>query len=61
MAEEKKAVAKTALKVVIGIALLVLGAWLIGLWKVDVLTVIRGFLGMAVILAGVITLAIAKE
>ena len=63
-AEEKKGaslVAKMALKIILGIALLSVGVWLIWLWRWDVLTVIRGFLGMAVILAGVIFLAIAKE
>lgn len=62
--EQKKAVsgvAKIALKVILGIILLAVGAWLIWLWRWDVSTVIKGFVGIVVILAGVIFLAIAKE
>ena len=59
--QEKKAIAKIASKVIIGIALLALGARFIWLWRVDVLTVIKGFLGIVVIFAGLIFLAIAKE
>lgn len=62
--EEKKGasqVTKTLLKLILGIVLLAAGAWLVWLWKWDVWTVIKGFLGLAVILAGVIFLAIAKE
>ena len=64
MAEEKKGVSqaiKTTLKITAGIVLLALGASLVWLWRVDVLTVIKGFLGMTIILIGVIFLAIAKE
>lgn len=64
MAEEKKDVSraiKALLKVILGIVFLVVGVWLIWLWRWDVWTVIRGFLGMLVIFAGVIFLAIAKE
>lgn len=62
--EEKKEVAQTpkmVLKILIGIILLVVGAVMVWVWKQDVLTVIKGFLGMVVILAGIIFLAIAKE
>lgn len=52
---------KTAVKLILGIALLVVGVRLVWLWRWDVYTVIRGFLGMIVVLAGVIFLAIAKE
>lgn len=65
MADEKKKgasqVTKTALKVILGLILLAVGVWLIGLWRWDVFTVIKGFLGMIVVLAGIIFLAIAKE
>lgn len=64
VAAEKKGVAqatKTALKVVLGIVLLAVGVWLIWLWRWDVWTVIKGFVGLGVILSGVIFLAIAKE
>ncbi|UCB57368.1 MAG: hypothetical protein JSV30_01950 [Candidatus Omnitrophota bacterium] len=53
--------AKLSLKVILGIILLAIGAWLIWLWKEDVWTVIRGFLGIIVILSGAMFLAIAKE
>ncbi len=62
--EEKKGgvqATKTVLKVILGIILLAVGVWLVWLWKWEVLAVIKGFLGMVVILAGVIFLAIAKE
>ncbi len=62
--EEKKAscqAPKSALKVILGIAFLAVGAWLVWLWKWEVLTLIKGCLGMLVILAGVVFLAMAKE
>ena len=65
MAEEAKKgasqVTKTMMKVILGIVLLAAGACLVWFWRWDVLAVIKGFLGMVVILAGVIFLAIAKE
>ena len=65
MADEKKKgasqVVKTMLKVILGLILLAVGVWLIGLWRWDVFTVIKGFFGMIVVLAGIIFLAIAKE
>jgi len=65
MADEQKksvsGVVKIVLKVILGIILLAAGAWLIWLWRWDVLTVIKGFVGIVAILAGVIFLAIAKE
>ena len=66
MTEEKKECAqtgslKTILKVILGLALLALGASCVWLWRFDLLIVIRGCLGAVIILAGVIFLAIAKE
>lgn len=52
---------KTVLKVVLGLVLLALGAYLILRWKWDIWTLIKGCAGPFLILAGVITLAIAKE
>lgn len=52
---------KTVLKVVLGLVLLVLGAYLIVRWKWDIWTLIKGCAGPFLILAGVIALAIAKE
>ena len=52
---------KTLLKFIIGIVLIVLGGYLIYLWKDAVLTLIKGCLGGFLILVGLIFLAIAKE
>lgn len=63
--EEKKAGAKNiffaVFKVILGLAFLVLGAWAIIAWWANLLLVIRGCIGLFLILAGVVTLAIAKE
>ncbi|RKY37806.1 MAG: hypothetical protein DRP72_02900 [Candidatus Omnitrophota bacterium] len=61
--EEKKTseVVKTVFKYILGIVLVGLGIWaVIGLWQ-SVWTVIKGCLGVFLILAGAITIAIAKE
>ena len=63
--EEKKADAKKAVstifKVLLGLAFLVVGAYLVyrGWWYV--LALIKGCVGLFFILAGLITLAIAKD
>ena len=59
--EEKKGIVKMVVKVIIGLLLLAVGVRFIWLWRWDVLTVIRGFLGVMVTFAGIIFLAIAKE
>ena len=65
MTEEAKKEAsqtvKTAIKVILGIAFLSVGIWLIWLWRWEIWTIIKGFLGIMTLLAGVIFLAIAKE
>lgn len=70
MAEEVKEVEKccssgkaikTALKVLLGIVLLALGLFLVWKWMGDLFVLIRGGLGLFLILVSVITLAIAKE
>ena len=70
MAEEVKQEAKkaepnkmmsTLLKVVLGIVFLVLGVYGVMRWWGQLLTIIKGCLGLFLILAGIITLAIAKE
>ncbi len=70
MAEEVKTEAKkedgkkmmfTILKVIIGLALLAVGAWLGFRWFDSLKIMIKGGLVMFAFLAGVITLAIAKE
>lgn len=62
MAEEKaKNVGKMGLKVILGIVLLVLGVLAIVVWWQDLLVLIKGAIGIILILAGVVSLAIAKE
>lgn len=46
------------LKIIIGIALILVGAYTIYLWWGDVLTLIRGGIGLAIILAGLIAFAL---
>lgn len=50
-----------AFKVILGLVFLVLGAVAILRWWVNLLIVIKGCIGLFFILAGIITLAIAKE
>lgn len=63
--EEQKVDAKkifsTFFKVVLGLVFLALGVLAISRWRFDLLTVIKGCIGLFLILAGIITLAIAKE
>ena len=66
MAEEAKKIDVkklfwTLFKVILGLAFLILGIWAIVAWKEDLLMVIRGCLGLFLFLAGVVTLAVAKE
>ncbi len=62
MTEEKaKKVGKAGLKIILGLALLVLGVWAVVGWWQDLLVLIKGAVGIILILAGVISLAIAKE
>jgi len=63
--EEKKTDGKkvvwTIFKYLLGIAFLVLGALAIYQWWRDLLILVKGGIGLFLILAGLITLAIAKE
>ena len=63
--EEKKCDMKktmsTVLKVLLGLVFLALGALAIIKWWPDLLILIKGGIGLFLLLAGVITLAIAKE
>lgn len=56
-----KKIASTIFKVILGLAFLVLGVWAVMSWWNDLLLVIKGCIGLFLILAGIITLAIAKE
>lgn len=63
--EEKKAEPSkalgTALKVILGLGFLVLGALAVFGWFEQLAVVFKGCIGLFLILAGIITLAIAKE
>ncbi|MCM8800685.1 MAG: hypothetical protein NC912_01510 [Candidatus Omnitrophica bacterium] len=63
--EEKKVeigkVVSTIFKVILGLVFLILGIWAIIAWRKDLWLVIKGCIGPFLVLAGVITLAIAKE
>lgn len=69
MAEEVKQECKmdvgkifgTIFKVILGLAFLALGVWALMRWWVNLLVVVKGCIGLFLILAGIITLAIAKE
>ena len=56
-----KKIISTIFKVILGLAFLVLGVVAIVSWWSNLLMVVKGCLGLFLILAGVITLAIAKE
>jgi len=60
---EKKAslCSKTGIKVVIGIVLIVIGLAALIKWRLDLLILIRGCVGLFLIMAGAIAIAIAKE
>ena len=65
--EEKKEkvevtkIISTIFKVILGLVFLALGIWTIIIWWNDLLLVIRGCIGPFLVLAAVITFAIAKE
>ena len=51
----------TLVKVIIGLGLLVLGILAVIRWRYPLLMIMKGFIGLFLILVGIITLAIAKE
>lgn len=59
--KEASKVASTIFKVVLGLVFLLLGILAIITWWNDLVLLIRGCIGLFLILAGIITLAIAKE
>lgn len=58
---EVKKIISTIFKVILGLVLLALGALAIVRWWEMLLIMVKGCVGLFLILAGVITLAIAKE
>ncbi len=58
---DPKKMFSTLLKVVLGLAFLVLGGLAILRWWKLLLLIVKGCVGLFLLLAGVITLAIAKE
>ena len=58
---DTKKTLSTLFKVVLGLAFLVLGGLAILRWWKLLLVIVKGCIGLFLILAGVITLAIAKE
>jgi hypothetical protein len=59
--EDGKKIMATILKVILGLAFLILGAWLVYRGWYFLLGLIKGSVGLFFLLAGIITLAIAKE
>lgn len=58
---EKKNILPVVSKVVLGLVFLALGAAAIYVWRLDLLSLIRGCVGPFLILAGIIALAIARD
>ncbi len=52
---------KTAAKIILGIIFIILGLFALIRWWPSLVTLIKGFIGLFLILAGAITLAVAKE
>lgn len=61
MAEAAKKSFSTFLKLLLGSLFLILGVCAMIVWRFDLLTVIRGCIGLFLVLAAAITFAIAKE
>ncbi|MBN3033097.1 MAG: hypothetical protein JW873_03280 [Candidatus Saganbacteria bacterium] len=49
------------IKVLVGLAFIVLGAWAMAVWWGDLLTLVRGGIGLALILAGLIAFALVAD
>ena len=58
---EAKKIMSTILKIILGLAFLALGALAILRWWKLLVMIVKGCIGLFLILAGIITLAIAKE
>jgi hypothetical protein len=49
------------IKVILGLALIALGAWLVFIWWGDLLALVRGGLGLFLILCGLIAFALVAD
>ena len=49
------------IKVIIGLVLISLGAWTAYIWWADLLTLIRGSIGLFLILAGLVTFTLVAD
>jgi len=58
---EKKNIFPVIFKVILGLVFLTLGAWAVYSWWGDILLLVKGCIGPFLILAGIITLAIARD
>ena len=62
--EEKKSaseLAKTVLKMILGVVLIALGVVAVVVWWQDLLNLIKGGIGLFLVLVGLITIAIARD
>ena len=53
--------AKTGLKVIVGLAFIAAGVWAVLTWWTELLGVAKGGIGLLLILVGAITIAIARD
>ena len=54
-------IVKSGSKVILGVALIILGLWAVVGWFKFLLVVVKGCIGLFLLMAGAITIAIAKE
>lgn len=60
-ARESKKTAAMLLKILLGIVFLGLGVWAVAVWRYELIDLIKGCVGPFLLLAALITFAIAKE
>ncbi|MFC1514752.1 hypothetical protein ACFL5X_02515 [Candidatus Omnitrophota bacterium] len=53
--------ATTGLKVIVGLAFIGVGVWAVLTWWTELLSVVKGGIGLLLILVGAITIAIARD
>jgi len=59
--KEKKNIAPMLFKILLGLVFLLLGVWLWYNWRYDFFSVVKGCVGPILVLASLITFAIAKD